>query len=95
MALPTRASIREAAEAHTTNRPLLSGTFWLDTFERVASSAAGGALAVVTLDGFNLIAGDTWQAIAIGAGTAALTSLLKAITATKVGTGSASLVPGV
>lgn len=77
------------------NRPLFTALFWKDLAERVITSAAGGALAVMTLDGFNLIAGDTVMALAIGAGTAALMSLLKGVAAAGNGTGSASLVPEV
>ncbi|MDR6868730.1 putative nicotinamide N-methyase [Microbacterium resistens] len=86
----TRAQLRE-----TNQRPLFTARFWADIAERVITSAAGGALAVVTLDGFNLIAGDTPMAIAIGAGTAALISLFKGVAAAGGGTGSASLVPSV
>jgi hypothetical protein len=84
------AELRDAAR-----RPLFTGRFWLDLAERVATSAAGGALAVLTLDGFNLIAGDSWAALAVGAGVAALTSLLKGVAASGAGNGSASLVPSV
>ncbi|AWY04860.1 hypothetical protein PBI_FLOOF_23 [Microbacterium phage Floof] len=78
-----------------TQRPLFTALFWADLAERVITSAAGGALAVVTLDGFNLIAGDSLVAAAIGAGTAAAISLLKGIAAAGGGNGSASLVPSV
>ncbi|WP_336628454.1 MULTISPECIES: holin [unclassified Microbacterium] len=86
----TRAQLREASQ-----RPLFTARFWADLAERVITSAAGGALAVMTLDGFDLIAGDTPLALAIGAGTAALMSLLKGVAAAGGGTGSASLVPSV
>lgn len=76
-------------------RPLLNPTFWIDLAERVVTSAAGGALAVVTLDGFDLIAGDSWTAIGVGAGVAALTSLLKGLAAAGSGSGSPSLDPRV
>lgn len=59
--------------------------FWRDLAERVIASAAGGALAV-------LIPGETigdghvpWQAVLLGAGVAALVSLLKGLLAANVG----------
>lgn len=68
--------------------------FWMDLGERVVASAAGGALAV-------MLAGSTtgdssainWAAVGIGAGTAALVSLLKGLIASRTGDPqSASLV---
>lgn len=67
--------------------------FWKDLAERVISSAAGGALAII-------LAGETtgdhhwsWTAVAAGAGTAAAVSLLKGLIASTTGDKeSASLV---
>lgn len=59
----------------------------MDLGERVVTSAAGGALAVV------IAGGGIWPAAAVGAGVAALVSLLKGIVASRVGeSDSASLV---
>jgi hypothetical protein len=59
--------------------------FWRDLAERVIASAAGGALAV-------LIPGETmgdhhvsWTAVLLGAGVAALVSLLKGLVAGTTG----------
>ncbi len=93
MTIPTtRAELAELAEA-TANRPIFTLTFWADLAERVVTSAAGGAAAVASAGAFNLIEVDSWQALAVGAGTAALLSLIKGIAAAR--SGSASLVPGV
>lgn len=84
------AAIRDAQR-----KPLFTGAFWADTAERVITSAAGGALAVASASTFILNAPDSWAAIGLGAGTAAVVSLFKAIVASSSGTGSASLVPSV
>lgn len=64
---------------------MFSRRFWADLAERVVASAAGGALAV-------LIPGETmgdhqvgWTAVAVGAGVAALVSLLKGLIAGTTG----------
>lgn len=96
MTLLTRAAIRQAsAAADAAERPLLSGRFWLDTFERVVASAAGGALAVASAAPFALGEVASWEALGVGAGVAALVSLLKAIVASGTGTGSASVARSV
>jgi Putative lactococcus lactis phage r1t holin len=64
--------------------------FWKAAFERILASFAGGLLAVMTLDGFNLAQAD-WTTLLVGGGTAALVSLLKAIIAGATGNGSPSL----
>ncbi|WP_067201139.1 holin [Microbacterium sp. XT11] len=87
----TRAELRRLRA----QRPLFTARFWADTAERVITSAAGGALAVASASTFVLGAPDSWAAMGVGAGTAALVSLLKAIVASRGGTGSASLVPNV
>lgn len=76
-------------------RPLFTAAFWQDLIERVVSSAAGGALAVVTASTFILNDPVQWTAVALGAGTAALVSILKGLIAASAGTGSASLDPRV
>ncbi|WDS52048.1 holin [Microbacterium phage Caron] len=90
----TRAELRAMREASAPARPtLFTGLFWADLAERVITSAAGGALAVASASTFLLGQPDSWAAMGIGAGTAALVSLLKGIVAAR--TGSASLVPSV
>ncbi|QWY81844.1 holin [Microbacterium phage Honk] len=84
------AELREAAK-----RPIFRAVFWIDTAERVITSAAGGALAVATAAPFALGEPASWQALATAAGVAALVSLLKAVAASATGTGSASLAPSV
>lgn len=96
MSIPkTRAEFRalNAARVAEGRAPIYTATFWADLGERVITSAAGGAAAVATAGAFNLIEVDSWQALAVGAGAAALTSLLKGIAASR--SGSASLIPGV
>lgn len=67
--------------------------FWMDLTERVISSAAGGALAVLVPGEVTGDGSVGWQAVLIGAGTAALVSLLKGVIASRTGDGeSASLV---
>lgn len=67
-----------------------------DMVERVVSTAAEAALGVVTAVGFNLIHLDSWQAVAVAAGSAGLAALLKALAAFRVGNpDSASLNPNV
>ncbi|MEO2133371.1 MULTISPECIES: holin [unclassified Microbacterium] len=92
----TRADIRAAVKAASTASPtVLTAAFWADLAERVLTSAAGGALAVVTAAPFALGEAASWEAVAVGAGTAALVSFLKGIAASASGTGSASLAPSV
>lgn len=59
--------------------------FWKDALERIVASAAGGVLALLSLDGADVIAdlGDptVWL---LGVGVPAATSLLKALVATRV-----------
>ncbi|AWY06655.1 membrane protein [Microbacterium phage Zeta1847] len=96
MSIPkTRAELRELNEARLASgrAPLYTATFWLDLLERVATSAASGAAAVAAAGAFNLVDVASWEALAVGAGTAALMSFLKGIAASR--SGSASLVPGV
>lgn len=54
--------------------------FWMDLSERVISSAAGGALAILLATGSH-----DWKTVAMGAGVAALVSLLKGLVASQVG----------
>ena len=60
--------------------------FWKDTAERVISTAAQAAIALLTVDGFDVANFDVEQGAAV-VGVAALVSLLKALVAGKV-TGS-------
>jgi hypothetical protein len=75
-----------------------SGAFWRATIERIIRTAAGALLALVIVDGFDLLAAD-WVGILSTVGLAALVSLLMAITsnaATKSGpalTDSEQVVP--
>jgi hypothetical protein len=59
---------------------VFSKLFWKDALERVISSAAGGALSVLTLSATDTVPidGKVWW---IGVGVPALTSLLKALIA--------------
>jgi len=91
----TRAERRAQARAARELAPIYTGTFWLDLTERVATSAAGGALAVASATTFVLHDPASWQALGTGAGVAALASFLKGIVAARSGTGSASIVPKV
>ena len=96
MSIPTtRAELRALNEARVAEgrAPIYTATFWLDLGERVITSAAGGAAAVASAAAFNLVEVDSWQGLAVAAGTAALVSLVKGIAASR--SGSASLVPGV
>lgn len=96
MSIPkTRAELRALTEAREGRAPIYTATFWADLGERVITSAAGGAAAVAAAGAFNLLAVTSWQELAVGAGTAALISLVKGIAASRVGTGSASLTPSV
>lgn len=52
--------------------------FWADLTERVVSTAAAGAIAVVTAASFDLVEVDSWQAVGAAAGVAGLMSFLKA-----------------
>ncbi|WWV91856.1 holin [Microbacterium phage phiMiGM15] len=94
MSLLTRAEY-QAARERAERKPIFTGTFWADLGERVVTSAAGGALAVASTGDFALTSPESWQAFAVGAGVAALLSLLKGIVASAGGTGSASLAPKV
>jgi len=89
--MTTRNELAAIEEAR--KRPIATGKFWADLAERVITSAAGGALAVATAGGFGLLEVDSWQALAVGAGSAALLSILKGLAASS--SGSASLAPGV
>jgi len=67
-----------------------------DLIERVVSTTAEAALGVVTAAGFNLINLESWQGVAVAAGSAALYSVLKALAAFKIGDpDTASLNPNV
>jgi hypothetical protein len=58
---------------------VFSKLFWKDTAERVIASAAGGALAVLTMSATDVtVDGKVWL---LGVGVPALTSLLKALVA--------------
>ena len=91
----TRAERRAQARAASGRAPIYTATFWADLGERVVTSAASGALAVVSAQTWVLHDPASWQAAAAGAGTAALISLLKGLAASRVGTGSASLTSSV
>lgn len=52
--------------------------FWADLAERVVSTAAAGAIAVVSASSFGLFTVDSWQDVAAAAGAAGLMSALKA-----------------
>lgn len=71
---------------------MFTAKFWKDLGERVVSSAAGGALAVlVPAEVLNLH--PSWTAVGLGALSAAAVSLLKGLVASQVGNkDSASLV---
>lgn len=88
---PTRRERRVASEANARRAPLLTGVFWLDLTERAITSAAAGALAVVSATTWVLSDPASWRAVATGAATAGIISLLKSILASRSGTGSASL----
>jgi hypothetical protein len=91
----TRAQRRAQRLAAGERHPLYTATFWLDLSERVVTSAAGGALAVASVTTFVLHDPTSWAALGVGAGTAALLSLLKGVAASATGTGSASIAPNV
>lgn len=60
--------------------------FWKAATERVIASVAGGALAVLGADAFNVLDTD-WQGIAAVAAGAGVVSLLKAVAAGAGGSG--------
>jgi len=67
-----------------------------DAIERIVSTAAEAALGVVTAAGFGLVSLDSWAAVGVAAGSAALAAALKALAAFKIGNeDSASLNPNV
>lgn len=67
-----------------------------DLIERAISTAAQAALAVMTVDGFGLIDVKSWVAVGVAAGTAAAISVVKSLTAFKIGNpDSASVDPRV
>lgn len=93
---PSRAAARRQGARTPDSAPrMYDRAFWIDLGERVAASAAGGALAVVSAQTFVLGDPVSWAALGAGAGTAALVSLFKGIAASGIGTGSASLAPRV
>lgn len=59
-------------------------TFWLATTERVIASVAGGALAAIGTDAFDVLEVDA-QAVTSVALLAGLVSLLKALAADSIG----------
>ena len=63
---------------------MFTRAFWIATAERVIASVAGGILAVMAADGFDLLAAD-WQGVLAAGGLAGAVSLLKAIVAANVG----------
>lgn len=66
--------------------------FWLDALERMVSTAAQSAIAVLGADGFDLLQVDAAAVFGVAAG-GALLSLLKSLVASKVNDPeSASLV---
>jgi tetrahydromethanopterin S-methyltransferase subunit C len=78
--------------ARTVNRPLLSGTFWLDTLERCIKTAAQTALALVGVEVVDVASLD-WQEILIAVGFATGLSVLTSIVSSGIGEpGSASLL---
>ena len=84
-----------AAIRAASRRPWLTGVFWLDLVERVGTSAVGGALAVASAAPFVIGESASWEALGVGAASAAILSLLKGLAAAGSGTGSASLAPSV
>lgn len=69
-----------------------SRTFWRDAVERMVSTAAQSAIAVLGADGFDLLQVDVAAVFGVAAGGAVL-SLLKSLVASKVNDpNSASLV---
>jgi hypothetical protein len=64
---------------------MFSARFWRDLTERVVSSAAGGALAAMGIDAFGKAHDINPSHLLIGAGVAALVSLLKGIVASTTG----------
>lgn len=91
----TRAQRRALARSSVNRAPIYTGAFWLDLGERVATSAAGGALAVAGASAFVLHDPASWAALGTGAGVAALVSFLKGIAAARLGTNSPSLAPSI
>lgn len=59
---------------------MYSALFWKDTFERMIVTAAEVLIALLTVDGFNLIGLD-WVATASAVGVAVVLCFLKAIVA--------------
>lgn len=57
-----------------------TAAFWKATAERVLSTAAQAAIAILTADGFNLL-NIRWQGVLATVGLAALLSLLKSLVA--------------
>lgn len=72
----------------------MTKTYALDLAERVATTFAGGALAVLVADGVDLTSLTVWEGAGV-AGLAAVVSLVKGILAKGTGNDSASLVKGV
>lgn len=59
---------------------MFTALFWKDTFERMITTAAQVLIALMTVDGFNLIGLD-WVATASTVGIAVILSFLKAVVA--------------
>jgi class 3 adenylate cyclase len=72
----------------------MTKTYLLDLLERVATTFAGGALAVLVADGVDLTNLTVWEGAGV-AGLAAVMSLVKGIIAGRTGKDSASLARGV
>lgn len=64
---------------------MFSRRFWRDLAERVVSSAAGGALAVLIPGGTLGDGHVSWTAVALGAAVAAAVSFLKGLLASTAG----------
>src|SRR5690349_4880865 len=60
--------------------PLLTREFWSRTFTQSIHAAAAGALSIFTNKEFNLIHGGSWAALAVGAATGLIGSVLLSLT---------------
>lgn len=62
---------------------MYSGLFWKDVFERVVATVAQVLIALLTVDGFNLLNAD-FLAMGVAALTAAILVVLKSVVAANV-----------